>query len=72
MGVIDIQTDADAQAEYDQLLLQYQEANGALPENIMNALVYQAISENNLANLTGTPLERVSIQTRLKGLRLLL
>lgn len=69
MGVLDVLTDEAAQVEYDTRLLMLQEQYGALPPELQNALIYQAISEAGLANLAGCPFDRVSIHTKLAGLR---
>lgn len=69
MGEIDQQTKDAAQAEYDARLNWYQEQNGELPQVALGALVYQAVSQIGKANLTGIPLSRVSIHTRLAGAR---
>jgi len=69
MGTLDILTDAAAQTEYEQRLLMLQERRGALDMDLIEALIYRAINEPGLANLAGCPFERVSIHTKLAGLR---
>ena len=62
------QHDADL-AELEGLKAQYAEHLGN-PEGLnMDDAIYVAISQYGIANLTGVPIERVSLSTKLKAMR---
>lgn len=72
MGTIDVLTDTQNWERHDQLLLQLQEHYGALAPELIDALIYQALSRSGRVNLTGCDLSVVSIHTRLMGLQLVM
>lgn len=71
MGQVNDNANALAQAEYDARIAHYKTLNGAFPDAVIEALVYQELSQSGKVNLTGIPLDRVGIRTRVVGARLL-
>lgn len=67
MGSIDEQDRQLAQEQWEAMAAEYRKS---YPQANIEAITFNAIAQHKIANVSGVPLERLSWQTRARGLRL--